>query len=302
MKNIVKTIVGQLTVISALALIITSCTEDIVLPLQQTYVRLVVDGAITTDTTAHKVTLSRSGDPLNQNPITYISNAKVFITDNADTIKLTENPQKRGEYLTKPTVYGLPGHTYKLTVTDVDVNDDGIKESYTAQSTIKKINKVDSITLMYMEYSPRMKGWLVNLWGWDIGGRNYYLTKVSINDTLRTDSIKEIGKAVNAGFDGKYYPGLSVYYLSNEKLDEILYTGAKVTLELDGITEDYYNFIDGFQQEYTPKTPIFSGPSANVLTNILPKDKAVGYFAAYSVERKSVFFTGKRIGDKASNK
>ena len=288
MKNIKKATAHIAIVGIALLLTVSSCTEDITLPLDTTYVRLVVEGAITTDTTAHRVMLSRSGDPLNQNPITYISGASVIITDNNDTIKLNENPIGSGKYFTKSNVYGLPGHTYNLTVSNIDINNDGVKETYTAQSFIKKINPIDSLRLLYQVFSPQVKGWLVNLYGWDVGGRNYYATKAYINQHLVTDSTKEYGTTNNAGFDGHYYPGLSVYFLSHSKPDEVLKYGDTIHLELDGITEDYFNFIAGFQQEYQPKSPIFSGPSANVSTNVLPKDKAVGYFAAYSIERKFV--------------
>lgn len=57
-----------------------------------------------------------------------------------------------------------------------------------------------------------------------------------------------------------------------------------------GITEDYYSFIYSYITDYYPKVPIFSGPSANIPTNIKPIDDAVGIFAAYSIERKSVIY------------
>ena len=57
-----------------------------------------------------------------------------------------------------------------------------------------------------------------------------------------------------------------------------------------GITEEYYNFIYDYILDYSPKVPIFSGPSANISTNIEPKDKAVGIFTAYSVKRKSIIY------------
>jgi hypothetical protein len=264
------------------SIMIGACTERINLPFDSTYTRLVVDGAITTDTTAHKVLLSRSNDALNKNEIVYVSNAVVTISDGTTVFPLTENSKKHGLYETQPNVFGQTGKKYTLNVSNVDVNDDGVLESYSASSEIKSINVIDSITFFYQQFGPETGGWLINLYGWDNGGRNYYLTKAYKNGVLLTDSLKEYGKANNAGFDGKYYPGFSVYFLNNNKIDERVKEGDTITLELDNITEDYYNFIDGFQQEYQPKNPIFGGPSANVLTNIEPKDKAVGYFAAYS--------------------
>jgi hypothetical protein len=269
-----------------------SCTEDINLDLDTTYVRLVVDGSISTDTTSHKVILSRSGDPLNRDSIIYVSDAVVTINDGTSEITLAENPLHKGVYETPPTYYGVPGKTYTLNISNVDVNDDGTKETYSASSYLKRMNKIDSIALVYQKFAEEEYGWMVKLYALDAGGRNYYLTKVEKNGVLLTDSIKEFGKAINDGFSGKYYPGFPVYYLSHSKIDERLTVGDTITLVLNCITEDYYNFVDGFQKEYMPKVPIFSGPSSNVITNIEPKEKAVGFFAAYSTQRKSIVFKG----------
>ncbi len=280
----------NLAVITLFPLIFGACTEDINLSFDSTYTRLVVDGSINTDTTEHKVTLLKSGDPLNTQPLRYVSNAIVSITDGADTFKLTEDTVKKGVYKTKPNVFGLPGKTYKLNISNVDVNGDGVLETYTASSSIKSINPIDSFKIVYQKYNSQNKGWLILLYSQDIGGRNFYCIKVYKNSVLLTDSLKEYSISSNVGFEGKYYSGLPVYFLNENKPDERLKTGDTITLELDGITEDYYNFIDGYKQEIQPKIPILSGPSANVSTNINPKDKAVGFFAAYSVKRKSLVY------------
>lgn len=274
----------------AIVTFFTSCTENIDLKLDSTYAHLVIDGAITTDTTKHRIILMKSGDALNKLPIQYISDANVSITDGTDTFKLKEHESEKGIYETDSTVFGVPGKTYTLNVSNVDVNDDDVSEKYWATCKLKKIATIDSINLFYQKFDSQTDGWMINLFGYDIGGRNYYLTKAFKNNLLLTDSLKEYGKAVNSGFEGKYYPGFSVYFLNSNKTDEVLQEEDTITLELDGITEEYYNFIDAFQQEYQPKVPIFSGPSSNVPTNIEPKGSGVGFFAAYSVERATVVF------------
>jgi hypothetical protein len=291
MKTYFKRHSIKLSLILSIATVFNfACTENINLELDTTYVRLVVDGTITTDTTVHKVTLSRSGDPLNRDSIIYVSDAKVTINDGTNEITLTENPLHKGVYETPPAYYGIPGKTYTLSISDVDVNEDGIMENYSASSFLIGMNKIDSIKMVYQKFSVDEYGWLIKLFALDAGGRNFYITKVEKNGILLTDSLKEIGKTINDGFSGKYYPGLPVYYLSHSKIDERLTDGDSITLILGCITEDYYNFIDGFQKEYQPKIPIFSGPSSNVITNIEPKEKAVGFFTAYSTQRKSIIF------------
>jgi len=268
-----------------------ACTEEVNLDYETLYNGLVVNAKITTDTTTQKVILSKSGDPLNRSAIQYVSNAIVTITDGTNTFNLSENDTLKGVYETAPNVYGVPGKKYVLNISNVDINNDGIMETYSAESLLEKINPIDSITIVSQNFDAENRGWAVNLYSQDIGGgRDYYLVKVKVNTSMVTDSLQEYSIASNGGFEGQYYDGLTVYFLNNGKTDERLTPGDTVTLELDGITEGYYNFVDGYKQEYFPKNPIFSGPSANVTTNIMPKNNASGYFVAYSIQRKRTVF------------
>jgi len=273
----------------------SSCTEEIDFPFESTYVRLVVEGEINTDTTTHRVRLSKSGDALNQTPGQVISNAIVTISDGTVDFILNENSSKPGIYETDSAVYGVPGKTYTLTISNVDVNADGVMEEYTASSFLPRINPIDSIQVQFEQYTSDIKGWLINLYAQEIGGgRNFYLLKAYKNGILLTDSISEYTNfADNTGFEGKYYNGFSVYYLDHNKLDERLVKGDVVTLEMEGITQEYKDFLLGFMLEYQPKVPIFSGPAANIPTNIQPEDKAVGFFTAYSAKRKSRVYNGE---------
>jgi hypothetical protein len=282
------------TVISILLLITLACTENIQYPLDSTYVRLVVDGAINTDTSVHRVRLKRSGDPLNEDPGSAISKANVTISDGNLTFNLKESESTPGLYETDSTVFGIPGNTYTLHISNVDVNNDGIMEEYSASSFIERINPIDSIQVKSESFGDA-KGWLINLYGLEIGGgRNFYLMKAYKNGVLLTDSTYECNSfADNTGFEGKYYNGFSVYYLNYSKPDERLVSGDIVTLEMEGITEEYKNFLLGFITEYQPKIPLFSGPSANIPTNIQPSEKAVGFFTAYSCMRKSKVYKGE---------
>jgi hypothetical protein len=271
-----------------------ACTEEIQMPVDSTYVRLVVDGEINTDTAVHRVRLSRSGDALNEKPGNVISNAIVSITDGSETFNLAENTANPGVYETDSTVFGVEGKTYTLNISNVDVNNDGTMEEYSASSYIPRINPVDSIQVKYEEIYGDNKGWLINLYALEIGGgRNFYLLKAYKNGVLLTDSTYECTNfADNTGFEGKYYDGFSVYFLDYNKLDERLVKGDTVTLEMEGITGEYKDFLLAFITEYQPKIPLFSGPSANIPTNVMPSDKAVGFFNAYSCKRSSTVYKG----------
>lgn len=267
---------------------LSSCTEPINMSFDNTYPRLVVDGSITTDTMKHKVRLTKSGDALYQQPVEVISNAVVVISDGTNEFALKENKLNKGIYETDSTVFGVPGMTYSLMISHVDINGDGVFEEYTAQSYLKKENPIDSIQIEYDDRNPDYNGWMINLYAQEIGGgRNFYLLKAYKDGVLLTDSTYEFALGDNTGFNGGYYYGFPVYMLQKKKIDERVNKGDLITLEMDGITQEYFNFITDFKLEYDPKIPIFSGPSANISTNIEPKDKAVGFFAAYSIVRSS---------------
>lgn len=274
--------------ILAASLWIGGCTEKADLSLNTTYLGLVVDGQFTTDTTNHTVTLLKSGDVLNNKPAEYVSNAVVTISDGSQVFPLTENSAKKGVYETASNVYGVPGKTYTLNISNVDINGDGKMENYTATAAITAINPIDSIKLIRQNTTDYANGWSVNMYARDIGGgRNYYLLKVRKNHILVTDSIKEFGTGNNAGFEGRYYFGASVYFLYYGKQDERLHDLDTVTLELGSISKEYADYIEAYKIECNPKNPIFSGPSANPNTNIVSTEKASGFFAAYAIQRKS---------------
>jgi hypothetical protein len=266
----------------------SSCTEEFVPDTGTTYTRLCVEGYITTDTTAHKVRLTKTRNLGDSNPFEGIANADITISDGFNTFPLTEDSVEKGSYFTDPTVYGIPGRTYTLNIDGVDVDGDGIMETYSAQSELHSINPVDSFAIFYNNFDAHMKGWSLNLYAKDKGGRNFYLIKAKKNGVMLTDSIYKYSFSDNLGFEGKYYNGFQAYFIEETDSTKVL-QGDTITLEMCGITQAYFTFIYESVMDYYPKVPIFSGPSANVSTN-LPKDKAVGFFAAYSIARKSKIY------------
>lgn len=264
-------------------LITGSCTERINIDLDETYTRLVVDGQITTDTTRHYIKLSKTMDYFANQEAEPVTGASVTINN----YSLEESDSVPGLYLTDPTAYGEIGKTYTLHIENVDIDKNGQQEVYTATSEIKTIAEGDSIDVVYREISDDYQFWEIQLYAQDPPEENYYLFKVYINDTLVTDTIDEYTLQEDDLFNGNYVPGAFVQSLSNSKADERLEEGDVVTLEANGITEDYYKFVIELTRETGYSNPLFSGPPANVRTNIEGGNGAVGYFKAYSISRLS---------------
>lgn len=273
-----------LIILAASALWAGACTEEVDIDLDSTYTRLVVDGQVTTDTTRHYVKLSKTMDYFSNQPADPVQGAQVKINDQL----LEESDSIPGLYLTDPDFYGLPGQTYHLTIEGVDIDENGSPETYTASSRIHSIVRGDSIDLVYQEYTDDLKMWGIRLYAQDPPEENFYLFKVHKNDTLLTDTIDEYVIQEDVTFNGNYVPGVVVQNLESSKKDEMVRAGDRITLEVNSITQEYYKYIIELTSETAQNTPLFSGPRANIRTNIEGQRNAVGFFRAYSISRMSL--------------
>ena len=103
---------GLLNII--LSLMFYSCVERIDIELDDSYSRLIVDGAVTTDTMAHTILLSESTSYYYNQPAPAVSGADVQISDGTDSFTLDE--ESPGVYRTDTSFYGVAGKTYTLDI------------------------------------------------------------------------------------------------------------------------------------------------------------------------------------------
>ena len=260
------------------------CQEKINIKLDETFTRLVVDGSFSTDTIIQKIKLTTTSDYFHNQPAPTVSGAKVMISDGDTSIMLTENNNAPGVYETKNAFYCVKDKTYTLSISDIDVDNDGTDEEYTAQSKLVRPNsEIDSIKLKYNE---RWDVWVINSYAWDPPTKDFYLMRVYKNGVLLTDSVSEYFVTDDVLFNGNYTNGISSQFLDQSKADEVIRQGDTITLEIDGINEDYFNYLLELQQELQGSNPLFSGPPANVRSNI--NNGALGFFTTYSLARASV--------------
>ena len=266
-----------------LSLSISSCSERIDIELGSTYSRLAVYGELTTDTLSHIVRLQKSGDYYLNEEADAVSEAIVEISYDDTSIMYTENPVGSGIYLSPSDFYGIPGKTYFLTISNVDVNGDGEKEVYNASSFIHALNPIDSIDLKYTKMHF-FAGWEIMVYVWDRPDvRNFYSYKATLNGRLLTDTLTEYSIQSDDFFDGSYTNGITAEILDDSNGTEKAYPGDTIGFEINGITEEFYNFIYEAQSEAFRSIPLFSGPPANITSNI--SNGALGFFTAYSIER-----------------
>lgn len=248
-----------------------ACTERIEIELEEGFTRLVVEGEITTDTMRHAVRLSKSGSYFHNEQPPAVSGAAITISDGTEVFPLTEISP--GFYLTD-RMAGEAGKTYSLNI-DLAEEINGYS-NYSASSEIMLVYPVDSIGLLYI---AQWEAWIVNLFAYEPPSNDFYMFNVMVNGQLVSDSIDEVNVSDDRLFNGSYSNGIGVAFLDEDKPDEVLSPGDKVTLILSTVTEDYANFVWELQAETGYNNPLFGGPPANIRSNI--SNGALGYFAAY---------------------
>lgn len=269
--------------------IYSSCTERVEIGLKDAgNAKLVVFAEITNDIRAHEVHLTTTAPYFHNQKMPTVSNALVYIDDGTENIELIEDPDRAGVYLTPDNYFGVTGRTYKLQISNVDADGDGNVEEYEAETIMKSSAPVDSI---HVTYNTRWEGWEVALYSYDQQDReDWYLFKVYKNGVLYTDTIYDYWTTNDKFFNGNKIDGPMVQYFDEDE-GEIVETGDTITLELAGITEEYYYFIEGVFREVGEKNPLFSGPAANVKGNI--SNDALGFFSVMEVSRGSTIYNGE---------
>jgi len=267
------------------ALTATGCTEDIDLPLKSQGTRmLVVEGQITSDTTAHQIRLSYTSDYYETGE-NEVEGAGVTVSEGTNNYVLTEDPGQKGLFKTAADFYGVPGKTYRLTITGVDSDQDGEAETYTSESTMPALPVLDSIrvAVVHKFYTDVLQ---ISYYSQeDPTPDDAYLYRASINNFMVTDSLHEWSFTDDELFNGQRAEDEPVLYLDQEIEQYKVKDGDQIMLELSHISYHYYQFLDDTLWEFYGSSPL-SGNPANIRTNISGPRKAWGFFAAYSTDRK----------------
>ena len=268
-----------LLIIFFLTAMLGSCVERIDIELDDSYTRLVVDGAITTDTMSHIVLLSKTTSYYYNQPAPAITGAQVQISDGQEVYDLKEDSP--GIYRTDSSVFGVVGETYTLNIKLASLI--GGYTDYTAVSTLYPVSQLDSVSLAFHSDWSEDGIWEVKCFVQDPPSADFYRFMISKNGKMLSDTLDEWFVTDDRFFNGNYAYGAPVAYLQQDKYDEILKEGDTVTVEMNSIGAEYANFIWEAQSEVRGSNPLFSGPPANVKGNI--NNGASGFFAAFSASR-----------------
>ena len=262
-----------------LLMVVFSCTEKIDVTLQPNFDRLVVDGKISTDTGACIVNLTHTADYFYNAPVPRVTNAMVTLSNGDTTISLMETiPGLSGIYKTTPSFHGEIGKTYTLNV-QLSAAIGGYS-SYQASSPLIHVARLDSTKVEFDPTRGKKGLWEVAVYANEPGDEvNYYMFNLYRNGKLWSDSINKVTVANDKFINGNYIMGLKVFYINNAHPWETLYPGDTITLQMSGITEAYFNYMNEVRSAGF-NIPFFMGPPANVVGNV--DNGGIGFFAAYS--------------------
>ncbi|MBK9390034.1 MAG: DUF4249 domain-containing protein [Bacteroidetes bacterium] len=275
MINKVKKILPILLAVSVLL----SCTERIDLPLDESSVRLVVEGSVTTNPGVQTIYLTETTDYYyNQKP-PVVTGADVTITDGQNLFILSETSP--GIYQTSSDFTSKEGFTYTLNIKLIKPI--GGFSEFNASSVLKPLISLDSAATTFFEDFGEQGLWEVNCWFQDQQTTDFYRFDIYRNSHLVTHKLEKWLVTDDKFFNGDYVNGGTISYLEQSSDNEKLVRGDMLIVEMSSISREFYNYIQDAQAELRGSNPLFSGPGANVRGNI--SNGAIGFFAAYPVSR-----------------
>ena len=268
--NIYSTILFRTMPVALLVLFFQACTERIDISTEEEYQKLAVEGYITQE--RKEIRLTETSGYFSQLPPAPVSEAVVTVNTSDGTYQFSESSEEPGYYSPDSDFDVVPEETYSLSITLKEPI--GGENNFTSDATMpRRINSVDSTRAVYRE---DFEVWIIQLYAYEPEGTDYYMFNAYVNGQIMTDSLSRVGVTDDRIVDGGYLNGVYILFLPKEELNY----GDTLTVSTSTITEDYYRYLVEAQTELNPKNPLFSGPPANVRSNI--SNGALGYFAVYS--------------------
>jgi hypothetical protein len=271
--------IRKIIAVLLLSAALPACTERIDVQLDSSYKRLVVDGNISPEPGPYRIALTSTASYFYNEPAPRVVNAMMKLNDGFTDYPLKETvPGVSGIYETDSNFSGVIGRVYSININLPE--DIGGFTEYRATDQLHPVTKLDSIRTLFHPEWGKEGVWTIQLWAQEPGDeRNYYMFNVYRNGVLLTDTLNKKVISDDALYNGSYMNGVDAVYLNNSHKWETIYPGDTITLQMSGITKEYFNFINQVRQAGF-NIPFFSGPPANVEGNV--NNGAVGYFASYS--------------------
>ncbi|MBR4392375.1 MAG: DUF4249 family protein [Bacteroidales bacterium] len=266
-----------------------SCTEDILIDLEEGSPLIGVEGSFTDEYKRHEVILSYTADFYNAEAIRMVTGARVVVTDGVDTIPYLEQADQPGHYLTD-SVAGRKNTLYRLLV-DVPDEVEGFKHLFAESYMADNVEVIDSLVLKPFNLFPGvpMRDTIFMIYPYFQSLPDpsiVYLVRLFEDGVSKSDTLTRVLAIPMAGYAGYYVNGPE-FLLTNMEIavgmiaTSELHDNEVIRLDLLSIPLDYMTFVYNLSMSMG-SNPLM-GPPTNVITNIQPAGSAVGWFYAASV-------------------
>lgn len=286
-----------LLITGIISIFFAACQEEINLDLNnQETERIIVEGRITNENTSHAIRLTRSISYFQNEIVPPLLNATVYLTEEIsgkrydtqledDTLGIYNSEEFRG----------VVGSEYTL---HVDYNG----ESWEATSYLDTVPLIDSINYEY-EYITYFKlgYYKIRMSAYEpppLG--NIYMFKIFKNDSLYTDKLVNTPYQEDLLFNDLYLANIEIMWIPQE---EITLDTNTVKIEMYSISREEYNYNNAFLSESYGNGSIFSGPPANIPSNLLNTSgglDGLGFFGTSSVTSSEMLLI-KQHNDSTNN-
>lgn len=298
-----KGIVGILLVGLSM-LMVTSCTEDIIIDVEEGDRMIGVAAELTDELKRHEAILSYTDDFYNNSEeIRMVTGASVYVTDGIDTVFYTEDSAQPGHYFTTPFA-GRKKTLYRFCITAPDIEGEMV-ELFAESFLPDNVDHIDSLvmkpfsggddtipTVFFGDTIEFLYPYFQSLYDSTI----VYMPMISRNDTLLTDTLNQRMVIPMAGYAGFYVNGpemqmankeIPIYYQRKSELRN----GDVFRADLYSIQLDYLFFYYSLLMS-NGSNPMLGAP-ANVSTNIQPSGLGVGWFMTASVVSAETVFENR---------
>jgi hypothetical protein len=280
-----------------LAGVFSACQENVSISLQKNQPdKVVVEGRITDVAKEQIIRLTKTSDYFDTLNIQSASINDVFIVEEGTGNRIDLQPVDTGIGYYKTNVYaGKIGETYSLHLTYKD-------ENYSASSKLTKVAEMDTLSYLFQAKTKYQGGiYIVMMSATEpepIG--DIYMFNIYINDTLYNDKLRLTPFQNDDPFNGMTVINVPIAYLAQE---EIKLDTNVIRVEMLSISRDEFNFNLAFLSETMGNGSIFSGPPADVPSNLKNMDSdnnGLGFFGASAVVAKEMTLI-KQHNDSTNN-
>lgn len=263
MKNIFLTAL-------AASVLLTSCEQVIDYELDEAAAKVVFEGLITDEPGPYIIKISQTRGYLDQEPNQGILGAVVVVQDNQGNIDTLEAAGP-GIYRTR-TLQGVIGNTYQMRAF---ING----QEYSAQSTMRDINPVDSVSFEFKEEtSVQDEGYYPTFYFQEKAGKGDYYKIDFYKNGQRLDDVIAINDDL---YDGNY---------GDPEVGHVLQLADTFRVEMYSLDKPAYDFWLGMSTLYYQGGSPFETPPANPPSNI--SNGALGFFGA-SAKRTATRVAGQ---------